>query len=810
MKRTRTIFKTAVKLTALVSLLFCIQKLDTYASGVQDGTAENPWLVGTPDSSAVTAVLDDDTLTITGTGDMAALGYGSFPWTNSGVKKVVIESGITSVADGAFYNMSTIENVSLPDTLVTLGSGCFYNCSALSAIALPAGLETISPGAFNKTGLTEIVVPDNVTSVGGGAFSACPNLNKVTIGSKAGIPDQSVFSICRNLSTVIFKDGESGRKIGDGAFAGLNSVSTVVIGEGFTEIGNGAFSGCSSLSTVSFPSTLKKIGYSAFSSTALTSVVIPDSVTAIGSSAFYGIRSLKSVTIGCGIEETWSSMFSSCNSLEKVIFSSGGNNRKIADRTFYSLPALTDVVIGEGITEIGVSCFFECTHLTSVSLPDSLKTIGKTAFSTCTGLSSVTIPENVTTIGHSAFYKCTSLTQFVIPDSVTAIGPYPFDDCTNLKTIVLGANLPELGADFFEDMPALETLYVPSGVTFADNALSVCTGIRMIYAPAGAVLPAGTENVTNEYYGVTSDASLNCVVSNNNNILSDNEGFSGDTVTIDTSNVFGFKRLVLSKGTVSEGSTENERTFTLTTENVSVTVDDVSLSVSIPDEEYTGSALTPNIVVKDGDTVLKEGTDYSLLIPITIVEAGNYSVTVIGRGVYCGKISQSFAVKKPVASKEISEPEVYTDYLLSLCDKLEKASSAKGAQTLYWNEGTSLSFDIMEMLSKNPDLTLVFDYTYDGRDYHVVIPGKYVVLDPKIAWYGPLYLFAHYNRYSVDATGSPKENNSYATAKGTYIVLPGDTLSKIAARYNTNIATLASLNRIQNPNFIRVGQEIKY
>ena len=247
MGKFKTCIMTAAKLLALISLLFCIQKLDTYASGVQDGTAENPWLVGAPDASAVTAMLDDDTLTITGTRDMAALGYGSFPWANSGAKKVVIESGITSVANGAFYNMSTIENVSLPDTLVTLGSGCFFNCSALSAIVLPCDLETISPGAFNKAGLIEIVVPDNVTSVGGGAFSACPNLNKVTIGSKAGIPDQSIFSTCWNLSTVIFKDGESGRKIGAGAFAGLNSVSTVVIGEGFTEIGNGAFSGCSSL-----------------------------------------------------------------------------------------------------------------------------------------------------------------------------------------------------------------------------------------------------------------------------------------------------------------------------------------------------------------------------------------------------------------------------------------------------------------------------------------------------------------------------------------------------------------------------------
>ncbi len=46
------------------------------------------------------------------------------------------------------------------------------------------------------------------------------------------------------------------------------------------------------------------------------------------------------------------------------------------------------------------------------------------------------------------------------------------------------------------------------------------------------------------------------------------------------------------------------------------------------------------------------------------------------------------------------------------------------------------------------------------------------------------------------------------TSGNTYTVQPGDTLFRIAARYNTTVAALAQLNGIVNPNVIRVGQRL--
>ena len=42
-----------------------------------------------------------------------------------------------------------------------------------------------------------------------------------------------------------------------------------------------------------------------------------------------------------------------------------------------------------------------------------------------------------------------------------------------------------------------------------------------------------------------------------------------------------------------------------------------------------------------------------------------------------------------------------------------------------------------------------------------------------------------------------------------YIVQKGDTLSKIAKKYNTTYQALAKLNNIKNPNLIRIGQQLK-
>ena len=223
--------------------------------------------------------------------------------------------------------------------------------------------------------------------------------------------------------------------IGDGAFWGCRSLTSVVIPEGVTSIGASAFSYCSSLTSVVIPEGVTSIGVRAlYDCSSLTSVVIPEGVTSIGRQAFYYCQSLTSVVIPEGVTYIGDSAFSGCSSLASVVIPEGVTS--IGASAFSDCSSLASVVIPEGVTSIGASAFWGCSSLASIVIPEGVTSIGKRAFWGCKDLASVVIPEGVTSIGERAFAGCSSLTSVVIPRSVTGIGKDAFGECPSLNTIV--------------------------------------------------------------------------------------------------------------------------------------------------------------------------------------------------------------------------------------------------------------------------------------------------------------------------------------------------------------------------------------
>ncbi len=152
-------------------------------------------------------------------------------------------------------------------------------------------------------------------------------------------------------------------------------------------IGERAFSGCSSLTSIEIPDSVTSIGdYAFYECTSLTSIEIPDSVTSIGEGAFIYCEGLTSVEIPDSVTS-------------------------IGDDAFYWCDGLTSVVIPDSVTSMGDSAFSYCKSLTSIVIGDSVTSIGNWAFSYCSGLTSIVIPDSVTSIGDDAFYNCYRLTD---------------------------------------------------------------------------------------------------------------------------------------------------------------------------------------------------------------------------------------------------------------------------------------------------------------------------------------------------------------------------------------------------------------
>lgn len=93
---------------------------------------------------------------------------------------------------------------------------------------------------------------------------------------------------------------------------------------------------------------------------------------------------------------------------------------------------VTDVVIPEGVTEIGDAAFGGCSSLRSVEIPDGVTVIGDYAFGGCSELTSVNIPEGVKLIGSVAFFSCKKLAPMTIPESVSVIGEHAFTGTSTL------------------------------------------------------------------------------------------------------------------------------------------------------------------------------------------------------------------------------------------------------------------------------------------------------------------------------------------------------------------------------------------
>jgi len=422
---------------------------------------------------------------------------------------------IKSIGQLAFYNCSSLKQITLPDGSYELGpnvfSGCtklekvtlsqntyitnsltlpFTSCVNLAAIEVATGNEHYSSvdGILYDNGKTTILfapamatfteenVPSTVNRIGASAFAGKTNLTSidltkyVSVGefalSNTGIRNvtipadwteipEGLFYKADKLETVTFA-GNNVKTIGADAFAYCTNLFNIELPDSIVEIGDSAFEYCTRVTNLRLDN-VETFGSYVFAFTGISALNAPKAKT-LADYAFAAMRNLATVTLG-PVTEMGEGAFVDLgvnSDGEEVI--TGNTN-------------IQTVVVLDGATVIGAYAFANTSvqdNLTRVTLPDTIKRIGEFAFCNRTNLRSVNLA-NVTEIGEQAFFGCEKLADVDL-SSAEYIGMAAFAYTEALKTVNL-TSAKEIGGSAFEQS-GITTLTLPSARIIGAYAFS--------------------------------------------------------------------------------------------------------------------------------------------------------------------------------------------------------------------------------------------------------------------------------------------------------------------------------------------------
>ncbi len=386
------------------------------------------------------------------------IGYSSDPsprpWQAyaTSVKKIVIESGVTSIGARIFQGMSKVTEVEIPNTVTNMGFAAFSG-TALKEVVIPSSITTFGAQPFPSTvekiefsavwpnahqtlldGLSTentIVYVGNITDgsilriakskgfkrwattkgTSGDVewFHGNGNLSIYGTGAMSDYTaDELPAYVSKASSTLYIANGIT--HIGAYSFYGMADIAQVEIPESVTSIGENAFGGCTGLVIARIPATVTTIAEGAIPSNV---VIIAESGTAAAEYAAANgnpITNALSGTLENNI--TWSY---DINTGLLTIEGEGAipdySGETPAPWSTYSA-TVKSVKMSLGITAIGTNAFNGFTALNNVAMRATVTTISSGAFAGCTALAEIELLKSVSSIALDAFDKTTTISCY--------------------------------------------------------------------------------------------------------------------------------------------------------------------------------------------------------------------------------------------------------------------------------------------------------------------------------------------------------------------------------------------------------------
>ena len=271
-------------------------------------------------------------------------------------------------------------------------------------------------------------------------------------------------------------------------------------GKPIVRIGDCAFSGCDKITSIEIPNSVISVGYDAFrdcSSLLYNSKGVFNYLGNKNNPYLYLAsatdNTIASATVDADCKIIGSYAFENYSHLTSVTM--GDSITSIGSYAFNSCHNLTNITLGNSVKEIGNAAFSYCRSLVNIEIPSSVTIIGNDAFSCCSKLKSIKIPSGVTSIGNNTFFYCPCLTSIDIPNTIKSIGMKAFDRCNQLEKVNFLGTIDEWVEINFDDTPLYysKKLYInnelvkdvvlTTATKISYNAFYCCRSLESIVIP---------------------------------------------------------------------------------------------------------------------------------------------------------------------------------------------------------------------------------------------------------------------------------------------------------------------------------------
>lgn len=394
----------------------------------------------------------------------------------------VIPEGVTTLGDSAFSCCPSLKEIYIPSTVEKIGTRTFSWFVGLEKITVSENnpvfhsdgnciIETATKTLLTGCNTSVIPTDGSVTAIGDNAFSGCNGLSSIVIPDCITSIGECPFVFCNSNLTVIFPTG-SASYIHDVKYNRNNNCfidtatkkliaicenSVIPTNGSVTSIGERALSYVPELPSINIPSAVTQIDAGAFSGSSFEKVFFlsPDVIIDGGadipaSTVIYGDAGSTAESYAQAHGNTFAKVLysGSVNTIEWRIYdnrvmllsgtgSTGKYNNSKRPWAEYE-DSFSDVVVGEGITELGDRTFYAYKKvLTSITLPNTLEYIGASVFTDCTALTEIKLPNNsLRSLGNSAFGGCTGIKHFHIPETLWSMHN-SFSGCKGIESITV-------------------------------------------------------------------------------------------------------------------------------------------------------------------------------------------------------------------------------------------------------------------------------------------------------------------------------------------------------------------------------------